>query len=121
MANVLDKLAQRKAGLLTPADERPAEPERAKGKYVPPNMREGNQDLGKTKDRDDQGSLRVSNISDDTTEDDMYALFSRIGPVQRMFLARVQPLSNFLGNSLCFLLTSPCLTLVLGASFSPYF
>ena len=37
----------------------------------------------------DESTVRVTNVSEDTQEDDLKALFARkVGPVQRVFLAR---------------------------------
>jgi len=38
--------------------------------------------------RDDSSTLRVSNLSDDTGEEDLQVLFRPFGPVQRTFLAK---------------------------------
>jgi translation initiation factor 3 subunit G len=64
-----------------------------KGAYVPPTLR--NADGGRRTDlenirtvRDDTATLRVSNLSDDTTEEDLQQLFRPFGAVTRVYLAR---------------------------------
>jgi len=66
-----------------------------KGKYVPPSMRGGD---GADKrsftggssmnDRDDSATLRVTNISEDTSEDDLRELFGMYGRIKRCYLAK---------------------------------
>jgi len=38
--------------------------------------------------RDDTATLRVSNLSDDTSEDDLQQLFRPFGPITRTYLAK---------------------------------
>jgi len=64
-----------------------------KGAYVPPTLR--NADGGRRTDlenirtqRDDTATLRVSNLSDDTSESDLQELFRPFGPVSRVYLAK---------------------------------
>jgi len=59
----------------------------ASGKYVPLHLRPG-ASMGSKFDDDEQNTLRVTNISADTTEDDLRDLFSRAGRIQRVYLAR---------------------------------
>ena len=62
-----------------------------KGKYVPPSMRTaGGREaaLQSWQDDRDRNSLRVTNVSEDATEDDLRELFSKFGSVQRIYLAR---------------------------------
>lgn len=59
-------------------------------KYVPPNMREG---AAKRLDsmsmtRRDDAAIRISNISDSTTEADLDELVKQFGPVQKLYLAK---------------------------------
>jgi len=61
------------------------------GKYVPPNMRPGAADRSSAKprfDRDDANTLKVTNLSEDTTEDDIRELFRNFGHTTRVYLAR---------------------------------
>ena len=63
------------------------------GKYVPPSMRGG---PGATRgpgesmrgNRDDLPTLRVTNISEDTQEQDLRDLFSHVGRVARVYVGR---------------------------------
>jgi len=64
-----------------------------KGAYVPPTLR--NAEGGRRTDlenirsqRDDTATLRVSNLSDDTREEDLQTLFRRFGPVTRVYVAK---------------------------------
>jgi translation initiation factor 3 subunit G len=106
MEGVLAKLALRKAGNL-PSEKAPIErvgaadakgkyvPPHLSGKYVPPNLRAGADPSrgsgGFRGDREEGPSLRVSNLSDDTTEGDLEGIFRRFGPLQRIFIAKVGP------------------------------
>lgn len=66
----------------------------AGGKYVPPSMRSG----GGTRpgeamsrpgqNRDDLPTLRVTNVSEDTTDNDLRDLFSNFGRVARVYIGR---------------------------------
>lgn len=60
------------------------------GKYVPVHMRPGAQGAGAGGrfGEEESNSLRVTNISEDTTEDDLRELFSPFGRVQRVYLAK---------------------------------
>lgn len=61
--------------------------------YVPPHLRAGANkgpaggDTGREK-RDEQPTLRVTNLSEDATEADVSELFKRFGHISRVFLAR---------------------------------
>jgi translation initiation factor 3 subunit G len=58
-------------------------------KYVPMHMRSGaGAKPVATLGRDDSNTLRVTNISEDVTEDDLRELISRFGHTQRIYLAR---------------------------------
>lgn len=61
----------------------------ASGKYVPVHMREG-ADKAKEDNRreDDANTLRITNISEDTTEDDLRDLCRRFGHTSRIYLAK---------------------------------
>mmetsp|Transcript_11237 Transcript_11237/g.22591 ORF Transcript_11237/g.22591 Transcript_11237/m.22591 type:complete len:303 (-) Transcript_11237:368-1276(-) len=61
----------------------------APGKYVPPALK--NRKPGETTDsyeRDDSATVRVSNVSANTTEADLQMLFRPFGPIRRTFLSR---------------------------------
>lgn len=63
------------------------------GAYVPPTLRGENgmrrTDLDNIRmQRDDSATLRVSNLSDDTREDDLQQLFRPFGPITRIYLAK---------------------------------
>lgn len=65
------------------------------GKYVPPSLRGraglGGGDAGgerESQDDRDSATLRVTNISPDTREDDLKDLFRAFGPVARVYLAK---------------------------------
>lgn len=58
-------------------------------KYVPPNLRNRGDDKGESYAEDtENATLRVTNISPDTCEDDLYELFRVFGHVLRVYLAR---------------------------------
>ncbi|KAG8720390.1 translation initiation factor eIF3 subunit g [Ceratobasidium sp. 395] len=85
-----------------PGDEAPppedgpvARPEPATGsKYVPPSMRAGaGRGAGESMyrsgmNRDDMPTLRVTNVSEDTQEDDLRELFSKFGRVARVYIGK---------------------------------
>ncbi|XP_064395372.1 eukaryotic translation initiation factor 3 subunit G-like [Halichondria panicea] len=61
------------------------------GKYVPPHQtkRPGDQGLGSRMGRDDdQCTVRVTNVSEDTQEGDLRDLFQHFGNIRRVFLAK---------------------------------
>ncbi|KAH7121260.1 eIF-3 RNA-binding subunit [Dendryphion nanum] len=61
------------------------------GGYVPPHLRgkgTGEKMGGKYGERDDLATLRVTNVSDQTEEQDLRDMFSRFGHVTRVFLAK---------------------------------
>ncbi|KAM0899090.1 hypothetical protein ACQ4PT_021524 [Festuca glaucescens] len=61
----------------------------AKGSYVAPRLRAGAvQDAGHDmKRRNDENSVRVTNLSEDTREPDVLELFRTFGPVSRVYVA----------------------------------
>jgi len=65
-----------------------------KAAYVAPHLRAGGarlQSAGSSMDRrerDDSNTLRVTNLSEDTTDDDLRDLFGRFGRISRVFLAK---------------------------------
>lgn len=61
------------------------------GKYIAPGRREeGGDRRGESMSmrRDDQPTLRVTNLSDETTEADLQELFRRFGAIARIYLAK---------------------------------
>ena len=65
------------------------------GKYVPPSMRSGARGpgesmrgMGGSANRDDLPTLRVTNISEDTQENDLRELFGVFGRVARVYVGR---------------------------------
>jgi translation initiation factor 3 subunit G len=76
-----------------PAASAPAENQA--GKYLPPSLRgKGADGKGAGKDGkglpDQEASLRITNLSEDCREGDLQDLFSTIGRLQRVYLARDQ-------------------------------
>ncbi|PSN30662.1 Eukaryotic translation initiation factor 3 subunit G [Blattella germanica] len=61
-------------------------------KYVPPNMREGGNKRGDSmsnpRGRDDATAIRMSNLSESTTEADLEDLVKPFGPIQKLYLAK---------------------------------
>ncbi|RCH96601.1 translation initiation factor eIF3 subunit g [Rhizopus stolonifer] len=62
-------------------------------KYTPPHLRNnraGASSGGETmrEKRDDSATLRVTNLSEDVTDSDIYDLFNRFGNIARVYLAR---------------------------------
>lgn len=57
------------------------------GGYVPPSLK--NRTAGETVDskRREENSLRVTNLSEDTKEEDLRELFSTCGPISRIYIA----------------------------------
>lgn len=67
----------------------------APGKYIPPAARAGLSGAGgggpsayKPERRDDLNTIRVTNISENTTEADLQELFQRFGRISRVYLAK---------------------------------
>ena len=63
------------------------------GSWVPPSLRNRSAGGGSTADelaqkRRDENSVRVTNLSEDVTEQDLFDLFGHFGPVQRIFIAK---------------------------------
>ncbi|OEL32393.1 Eukaryotic translation initiation factor 3 subunit G [Dichanthelium oligosanthes] len=58
--------------------------------YVPPNKKEGSDTSGESlmRRRNDENSICVTNLSEDTHEADLLELFRMFGPVTRAFIAR---------------------------------
>ncbi|KAI9276276.1 eukaryotic translation initiation factor 3 subunit G-domain-containing protein [Sporodiniella umbellata] len=61
-------------------------------KYTPPHLRNktGTSSAGESmrEKRDDSATLRVTNLSEDVTDSDIYDLFNRFGSISRVYLAR---------------------------------
>ncbi|KAG0310182.1 translation initiation factor eIF3 subunit g, partial [Linnemannia gamsii] len=83
----------------TPAEEPAAEEQQSGSKYIAPHMRAGASSGGvggrpgsagpdSREKRDEQPTLRVTNLSEDVTEGDVSELFKRFGHISRVFLAR---------------------------------
>jgi len=62
----------------------------ATGKYVPPSARAGASAAGYKPERrmDDLNTIRVTNLSESTTEADLQELFQRFGRISRVYLAK---------------------------------
>jgi translation initiation factor 3 subunit G len=61
------------------------------GKYIPPSMRAGAGGRGESMfrgAREEQPTLRVTNVSEDTTEADLRDLFGAFGRVARVYVGR---------------------------------
>lgn len=60
-----------------------------KGAYVPPSLRAGGGDRPghEMRRRNDENSVRVTNLSEDTREPDLLELFRTFGPVSRVYVA----------------------------------
>ena len=77
----------------------------AGGKYVPPSLRGGDSkrsspfdQSGKGGDRDQENTIRVSNLTKSVTDDDLRELFSRFGKIFRISLPRVEKKDEY-GNT----------------------
>ncbi|XP_018335643.1 eukaryotic translation initiation factor 3 subunit G-like [Agrilus planipennis] len=61
-------------------------------KYIPPSMRDGGarRTEGSTmnRSRDDASAIRISNLSESTTETDLEELVKPFGPIQKLYLAK---------------------------------
>ncbi|KAF9908301.1 translation initiation factor eIF3 subunit g [Linnemannia zychae] len=82
-----------------PAEEPAAEEQQSGSKYIAPHMRAsassggvgsrpGSAGPDSREKRDEQPTLRVTNLSEDVTEADVSELFKRFGHISRVFLAR---------------------------------
>lgn len=71
------------SGNLAPAGSKP-------GSWVPPSLRGkvagGGEESGSK--RRDENSVRVTNLSEDVTEADLFELFGPFGPIHRIFIAK---------------------------------
>eukprot|EP01018_Ginkgo_biloba_P036433 Gb_18446 [translate_table: standard] len=63
-------------------------PAPGKTTYVPPSLRAGVDRSGDTmRRRNDENSVRVTNLSEDTREPDLHELFRTFGPITRVYVA----------------------------------
>lgn len=71
------------------SDASAAAPGTTKGAYVPPSMRAGAERSSGSdmRRRNDENSVRVTNLSEDTREPDLLELFRPFGPVTRVYVA----------------------------------
>ncbi|XP_056425111.1 eukaryotic translation initiation factor 3 subunit G [Hyla sarda] len=62
------------------------------GKYVPPSLRDGGSRRGESmqpnRRADDNATIRVTNLSEDTRETDLQELFRPFGSISRIYLAK---------------------------------
>lgn len=58
------------------------------GKYVPPFTRDGHRGTGDWGRGDDSNAIRLSNLSEDTTDSDLHDLTAAFGQVTKTYLAR---------------------------------
>uniref|UniRef100_A0A8C3GBB5 Eukaryotic translation initiation factor 3 subunit G n=1 Tax=Cyclopterus lumpus TaxID=8103 RepID=A0A8C3GBB5_CYCLU len=75
------------------AEPEPAQPAQSKtGKYVPPSLRDGSTRRGESmqpnRRADDNATIRVTNLSEDTRETDLQELFRPFGSISRIYLAK---------------------------------
>ncbi|CAO3691706.1 unnamed protein product [Umbelopsis ramanniana] len=92
----LDEIAASLEGVKNEGSSRPESPEPSGGsgmgpnKYIAPHLRKGATAVGESprEKRDDSATLRVTNLSEDVTENDIYELFRRFGQISRVYLAR---------------------------------
>lgn len=66
----------------------PARPPPNPNTYVPPRLRGAGAAGATAGNEDDASTIRVTNLSEDTTEDDIRALFRPFGEIGRIFLAK---------------------------------
>jgi len=82
--NKLSESRESMASSLSNDDSKP-------GKYIPPNLRNrmgsGRGD-GEKPQYDEENTIRITNISEDTTDRDLNDLIRKFGPTQRVFLKR---------------------------------
>lgn len=72
----------------------PSELRAGGGKYVPPSMRAGakagGESMHKGGNRDDLPTLRVTNLSEDANDNDLWELFERFGRINRIYVGKDQ-------------------------------
>ncbi|KAK7063158.1 Eukaryotic translation initiation factor 3 subunit G [Halocaridina rubra] len=75
-----------------PQQGTPGVPPADKTKYVPPSMRDGASKKGESmmsaRGRDETATVRVTNLSENTREQDLQELFRPFGDISRIFLAK---------------------------------
>lgn len=75
-----------------PADKAKIGGPGTQGKYVPPSMRDGGSKKGESmmsgRGRDETATVRVTNLSENTREQDLQDLFRPFGDISRIFLAK---------------------------------
>merc|ERR1712000_443911 len=57
-------------------------------RYVPPGAKDGARGGSSSSGRDDSNTVRVTNLSEDTREDDLKELLRPFGPISRLYLAK---------------------------------
>ncbi|XP_060710891.1 eukaryotic translation initiation factor 3 subunit G [Chiloscyllium punctatum] len=75
------------------SESEPVQPAQSKtGKYVPPSLRDGANRRGESmqtnRRADDNATIRVTNLSEDTRETDLQELFRPFGSISRIYLAK---------------------------------
>lgn len=87
----LSKGAESRESLASSTNEVEADSGKS-GKYIPPSLRNrsaSGQDVrGERPQYDDRNTIRITNISEDTTDRDLNELVRRFGPTQRVFFKR---------------------------------
>ncbi|NWZ00896.1 EIF3G factor, partial [Loxia curvirostra] len=78
---------------VSPAEPEPVAAQVSKtGKYVPPSLRDGASRRGESmqpnRRADDNATIRVTNLSEDTRETDLQELFRPFGSISRIYLAK---------------------------------
>ncbi|XP_039184280.1 eukaryotic translation initiation factor 3 subunit G-like [Crotalus tigris] len=76
-----------------PGEPEPVQAQQNKiGKYVPPSLRDGASRRGESmqpnRRADDNATIRVTNLSEDTRETDLQELFRPFGSISRIYLAK---------------------------------
>ncbi|KAM6233263.1 LOW QUALITY PROTEIN: eukaryotic translation initiation factor 3 subunit G [Porphyrio hochstetteri] len=76
-----------------PGSPEPVQAQQSKtGKYVPPSLRDGASRRGESmqpnRRADDNATIRVTNLSEDTRETDLQELFRPFGSISRIYLAK---------------------------------
>lgn len=71
-----------------PPTDGPATTTTTRGTYVPPSLREGAERRGTDmRRRNEENSVRVTNLSEDTREQDLHELFRTFGQITRVYVA----------------------------------